>query len=187
MISKVTRWVGVLMFGVVLLGSSTPVKADSGRNEHLFSPLVINAYMPAPALDWDARLTQRGAYLIPATVSPGQGYWRLLWAHWYDPEEAAGKHHIFVDVLDATDQRQVGIPVIFSWDNDSYTAPTEPKPDEPYAVNFPMYAIAPAYSAHPADGAPADAVAGMGLGSLEYPESAIHTSYGLVWQWTVAR
>ncbi|MGC8782353.1 MAG: PQQ-dependent sugar dehydrogenase, partial [Anaerolineae bacterium] len=32
----------------------------------------------------------------------------------------------------------------------------------------------------------ADAVTGMGLGSIELPDWNIHTSYGFVWQWTVA-
>jgi len=181
------RWVGVLFAGMALLWNTPTAIADSGRTEHLFTPLTLNAYTPPPALDWDARLTLRGARIIPADVSPGQGYWRLIRARWYDPEESDGKHHIFVDIRNASNERQVGIPVRFFWSDDSYLTVTEAKPGEPYAANFPMYAIAPAYGAHPDDGWPADSVIGMGLGSLEYPDRTIHTSYGLVWQWTIAR
>ena len=38
----------------------------------------------------------------------------------------------------------------------------------------------------PSDGNPADAVTGMGLGSIELPRWNIHTSYGLTWQWVIA-
>jgi hypothetical protein len=37
----------------------------------------------------------------------------------------------------------------------------------------------------PSDGAPADAVTGLGLGSIEFPGQAMLTSYGFTWQWTI--
>jgi len=139
---------------------------------------------------WDARLTLRGAVLIPAQVQPGQGYWRLVQAQWFDVEDApfAGKHHIFVDALDQAGNRQVGVPIRLA-SSDGKTvygyAGTEAKPGEPYAASFPMSAIAPAYRVEPADGAPADAVTGLGLGNIEFPNLAMLTSYGFTWQWTV--
>jgi|GEM_PF-700414 len=48
-----------------------------------------------------------------------------------------------------------------------------------------MFSLAPAYAARPYDGAPADMVDGMGLGEIDAPDHAHHTSYGLIWQWTV--
>jgi hypothetical protein len=144
-----------------------------------------------PPLEWDPRLTQRGAFLIPAQVQPGQGYWRLVKGAWYAENEppCAGQHHLFVDALDASGQRQPGVPVrVTSLDGGAVyqTLMTEQKPGELYAANFPMYVVAPAYRAVPAEGHAADAVSGLGLGSIEQPLYTIHTSYGFVWQWTVA-
>jgi hypothetical protein len=141
---------------------------------------------------WDPRLTQRGAVLIPAQVKPGQGYWRLVQGRWYDEGEPPfdGKHYIFLEALDQTGKRQVGVRMqLASSDRKEvlgYTA-TEAKAGELYATNFPMYLVAPAYSVEPADGAPADAVVGLGLGSIKVPDLPTLTSYGLTWQWTIAR
>ena len=151
----------------------------------IFTPLTQNHYRPQQPLDWDDRLTLRGAALVPAQVTSGQSYWRLVKAVWYDEEESQAKHHIFVDALDMFGQRQIGVPVLIV-NGGSFTITTEAKPSEPYAANFPMFARAPAYSASPNSGAPADHVTGMGLGDLEHPDWNIHTSYGLTWQWTVA-
>jgi hypothetical protein len=123
---------------------------------------------------------------ITATVTPGQGYWRLIRARWYDEQESAGRHHIFVDVLDEDDVRKVGVPVLVTWPEGSTVVTTEAKPGEEYATNFAMFSIAPAYAARPDDGVPADVVDGMGMGTIEDPYHAVHTSYGLVWRWTVA-
>ncbi len=143
---------------------------------------------PAYTIDWDPRLCQRYAGLVPANVQPGQWYWRLIRARWYDEGEAPfnGQHHIFVDVLDGAGARQVGVTVRFAWAGGYQDVMTEAKPGELYAANFPMYAVAPAYSAQPISGGPADMVTGMGLGNIQHPTWTIHTSYLLVWQWTMA-
>jgi hypothetical protein len=142
--------------------------------------------LPPLAPQWDSRLTERGAYLEPATVSTGEGYWRLVAARWFDHNESQGRHHILIDLLDADGQRQVGIPVRISWRDGESLVFTEEKRDEAFATNYAMYALAPAYGAAPHDGAPADRVEGMGLGNLTEPHLAHHTSYGLTWQWTIA-
>ena len=139
-----------------------------------------------PERIWDPRLDQRGAALVEAAVTPGQGYWRLAEARWLNTTESQGNHHIYVDTLDKDGKRQVAVPIRIGWDGDSATVYTEAKPGEPYAANYPMYNLAPAYSARPDDGAPADRVDGMGLGELLDPYYAHHTSYILIWRWTVA-
>ncbi len=146
---------------------------------------------PLPPVDWDPRLDVRGTVIIPADVQPGQGYWRLVKGVWYGPDEPpfAGQHHIFVDTLNQAGERQPGVPVeIRSVDKTILwqTIITEEKRGDLYAANFPMYNLAPSYWAMPTDGNPADAVSGMGLGSIEHPEYAYHVSYGFVWQWTIA-
>lgn len=136
---------------------------------------------PVPTFIWDERLTQRGAYVLPTGAA--QGAWRLMSARWLDEQASAGRHHIYIEILDAAGNRVTGVPVRITWDGGETTVTTEAKPGEPYAANFAMYALAPAYSAQPAQG---DLVGGMGLGSIEQPAYAIHTSYELIWQWVPA-
>lgn len=173
-------------------------------NQHIFSPVLAKSpddnaptftvYLPyisthaaAPSdRIWDPRLDQRGASFIPAKVTPGQGYWHLIKAIWFNSAESQGRHHIFVDTLDETGARQSGVPVLITWNGDATTIVTQAKPGEDYAADFPMFAIAPSYQAQPADNAAADSVDGMGLGDLDDPTHGIHTSYGLTWQWTIA-
>lgn len=141
---------------------------------------------PLPALDWDPRLTERGASFVAAKVTAGEGYWKLVKAQWFDEQAAGGRHHILVDVLDSAGQRAVNIPITVAWKDDAAKVFSELKPGEAYAANYAMFDIAPSYSTQPSTSAPADRVEGMGLGSLELPKWKIHTSYGLVWQWTIA-
>jgi hypothetical protein len=119
-------------------------------------------------------------------MTPGRGYWKLIRGVWYDVEESGGRHHIFVDVLDEDDRRQRGVPVLIEWPDGTTTITTQAKPGESFAADFAMFSIAPAYSARPDDGAPADRVDGMGMGSIDEPFLAHHTSYGLTWRWTIA-
>ena len=140
---------------------------------------------------WDSRLDQRGTVLIPAQVLPGQGYWRLMKGLWYDKDEMpfAGKHHLFVDARDDAGLRQAGVPIrVTSLDGSQAFATllSEAKPSELYAADFPLFAVAPAYRAAPADGHPADAVSGMGMGSIVEPTLPVPTSYLFVWQWAIA-
>ena len=137
-------------------------------------------------LVWDSRLTERGAYLVPAQVVVGQGYWRLVEARWFNAQESEGRHHIFMDTLDSNEQRQSAVPIEIRWRDGNSVVVTEEKRGEPFAANFAMYALAPAYSARPAADAPADSVEGMGLGEIAEPHLAYHTSYGLIWRWTIA-
>lgn len=156
-------------------GQTLPVPEPAEGPPAVYLPLVA---VPAatPALDWDPRLDLRGAYLIPAQG----GAWRLVRARWLDEAESAGRHHIYIDTLDADGERVTGVAVRIVWAGGEATVTTEAKPGEPYAANFPMFAVAPAYSAQSAGG---DLVGGMGLGSIEQPAYAIHTSYELIWQY----
>lgn len=136
--------------------------------------------------DWDPRLDERGAVFLPANVTPGSGYWCLIHAVWYNSAESQGRRNIFVDLLDSAGARQVDLPVLISWPDGEFTIVTQAKPGEEYAADFPMQSLAPAYWAQPNTGDPADAIDGMGLGEIDDPFHAHHTSYGLVWQWAIA-
>lgn len=136
---------------------------------------------PQIPLVWDERLTQRGASVVTILPPSGSLYWRLVAAKWYNERESAGKHHIFMDLLDEGGKRLVGGQIKITWNGGETVVPCEAKPGEPYGANYPMHNLAPAFNARPI-GDVADAVLGMGLGSIEDPYHATHTSYGLVWQ-----
>ncbi len=176
--------------GVVPTDTATPFSTPSATVTASATPTPTALPTPTDRI-WDSRLDQRGTVLIPAQVAPGQGYWRLVKGEWYDKDEMpfAGKHHLFVDARDDVGLRQAGVPIrVTSVDGSQTfaTLVTETKPSEPYAADFPLFAVAPAYRAAPADGHPADAVSGMGLGSIVEPTLPVPTSYLFVWQWAIA-
>jgi hypothetical protein len=185
---------GQIDLGGVALGQG----GDETPTFGLFLPLIQGepgtTTTPAPTTtpvancerSWDPRLDQRGAIFLPATVTPGEGYWCLVRAVWYDSQESEGRRNVFVDILNEAALRQPGVPVRITWPDGEHTIITQAKPGEPYAADFPMQSLAPAYRAQVNDGAPSDAIDGMGLGEIDDPSHAHHTSYGLVWQWTIA-
>ena len=177
-------WASQHLFVRLAAGQANP--SDPLYNTYL--PLIQSQAAPLAAPDriWDPRLDQRGAVLVPAQVAPGAGYWRLIKAVWFNSVESAGRHHILVDTLTMSGARQTDVPVLIRWAEGTTTVTTQAKTGEEFAADFPMFSIAPAYVAHPADGAPADQVEGMGMGEIDDPLRAHHTSYGLTWQWTTA-
>ncbi|MBN1137342.1 MAG: hypothetical protein JXM73_12205 [Anaerolineae bacterium] len=136
-----------------------------------------------PPLVWDPRLTALGVRLEPAAVPPGVGYWRLVEARWSDEYESAGKHTIYIEVLDPRGGRVVGQPVIFEWPSGSLTLPVENRPPPDWGVNFPMFAALGSYSARVGVEL-SDRVVGMGMGTVEKPDFTIHTCFYLIFRWT---
>ncbi|MEZ4867460.1 MAG: hypothetical protein R3C14_39405 [Caldilineaceae bacterium] len=149
-------------------------------------PVATSTETEPQTIDWDPRLDLRGAILSPAQVTPGTAYWRLVEGRWFNVAEAEGRHHILVDTLDSDGQRQTGVALEITWSDGTAQIVTEAKPNETYAANFPMYSIAPAYAIQPVSEAPADRVEGLGLGEIDEPTLGYHTSYGFVWQWSIA-
>jgi len=137
-------------------------------------------------LDWDSRLDQIGVIFKPATPTPGAPYWRLIYARWYNEEEARGNVNIWFDPLDEEGQRAVGTAMRVV-DGGSYDVIAEPKPGEEWAGSFRMQGYLGSYDAWIAEGdLPSDAVLEMGLGVPEHPGWLIHTSFGLKWQRAIA-
>jgi hypothetical protein len=135
---------------------------------------------------FDPRLDARGATLTEYTpgspLGPGEEYYKLVIARWYDVHEAQGKHHILVDVWDRDGRRASGVPVHLINGGDAVLY-TEPKYGEPAAVGLPMYSAGHPYSVRVGDAS--DIVGGLGLGTIEQPDVAHHTSYFLVFQATL--
>ena len=177
----------------------------------VYLPFVSKA-QPTP-ITWDPRLDLRGATLIPASVTPGHGYWKIVAGVWFDVHDVhpmgVGDHDIAFDVLNAAGIRQVGQTIKITWTTDGACSTAnvalsgpellgpaattcidrvyaQAKRGEPYAGSYPMYHIAPTYSIEVEDGYPSDVVADLGLGSIAAPNTKEHTSYGFVWRWTIA-
>lgn len=134
-----------------------------------------------PARNWDPRLDALNVRVDEAHVEPGQPYFRLVEAIWQDEQEAGGRHHIFVEVLDENGNRMVDHPVTVFWGDDSFTGNTEDKNPPDYAFNYMMYAAGNAYNVK-IEGLPSDVLVGAGMGDIENPLWGIHTSYLLTYQ-----
>jgi len=184
----VVLWLG--LYHIFLAQADAPPPPTEPFPYAAYLPLIQTKHdTPPPTLptiEWDPQLTARGAVLIEANVTAGEGYWKLVKGEWLDENEAGGRHHILIDLLDSAKQRVVNVPITIAWKDDAVKIVSELKPGEAYAANYAMFDVAPSYAAQPATDAPADRVEGMGLGSIELPTWKIHTSYGLIWQWTIA-
>lgn len=135
-----------------------------------------------PPLWWDPRLNALGVRVEPAAVAHGQPYWRLVEARWTNEQESAGKHSIYVEVIDLYGKRVVGQPVVVQWAGGNQTLPVEDRPPPDWGVNFPMYNTLGSYAVS-VGGAPSDRVVGLGLGTAEAPAFTIHTSFYLTFRW----
>jgi hypothetical protein len=129
----------------------------------------------------DARLSQLRVRVEPASVSPGQPYWRLVEVRWTDERESAGKHSIYVEVWDSQGSRRLGQPVIVQWAGGTISLPVEDVPAPDWGVNFPMYNTLGSYAVH-VGGAPSDRVVGLGLGTPETPDFTVHTCFYLTFR-----
>ena len=124
---------------------------------------------PLTPLVWNTRLDALNVQFIPATVEPGQAYWRLVESEFWDEKENQGKHHIYVNVLDENGARIIGQNVIVKWPDEHLVIVTEAKPAPEYSANFPLdvnhyppWGTLGAFTVW-VDGLPSDQVAGMGL------------------------
>jgi len=164
----------------------TPVPVIVQQAAPPAEPEAQAASVPAlPPRAWDGRLSQLGVNVVDAAVSSGQPFWRLIEAKWENEQEAGGKHHIFIEVLDENGNRIVGAPVTIFWSGGSASGQTEDKNPPDYAYNYPMYMAGNSYNAK-IEGLPSDVIQGMGLGTPEKPQWTIHTNVKLIFQRTIA-
>lgn len=129
----------------------------------------------------DGRLALLGVRVEPASVSQGQPYWRLVDAYWTDESESAGRHSIYIEVLDAAGNRALGQQVIVEWTDGSATLVAKDVPPPEYSVNFPMYSVLGSYAVRVL-GYPSDRICGLGLGTIEAPNFTIHTCFYLTFR-----
>jgi len=142
---------------------------------------ALAAANPAPAIGWDGRLNSIGVRIDGVPVAAGQAYFRVVDVRWENEQEAQGKHHIYVDVLDEKGARLVGQGVDVLWAGGQETLHIEDKPAPEYGGNFPMYAVLGTYQVR-VQGLPSETLAGLGMGTPELPAWKIHTSFYVKFQ-----
>jgi len=141
---------------------------------------------PAPtALPWDwwdhrVDLLEPPVRLAEAQVAPGERYWRLVRLEWWKPGEG-GNTMIYVSTLDEQG-RAVWRQEVVVEHGDAERLYTDPKPGEPYGVDYPMGNTLNSYQVFVGGALPSDRVTGLGLG--EYLGGLDHTTFVLVFQLT---
>lgn len=120
-----------------------------------------------------------GATYTPATVMPGDEYWRLVQAD--GPMDIGGNHHAYIDVWNRDAERIVGVPVQLFLADGTETFVSEPKPGEPAALSIPLYAGGHAYGVRVLDGRASDEIFGLGLG-----DRVPHHSFRLIFRLAIA-
>lgn len=142
---------------------------------------------PQPSLPqriWDERLTQRGVTIETPSLAPGQLFWRIVKARWYDEAESQGRHHIYVEALEA-DGKPTEMDFTVTWPGNAAHGETNGRSGFD-AGNFPMSPSRNEFSVSikPGMGIPVEVLKGIGMGA-ETPSgfnAGIHTSTGVVFQ-----
>ena len=163
--------------------TATPAPTPQARRRSpTATPLpTATACPPPPVRTLDGRLTLLGVQVAPASVPPGQPYWRLVDAQWKDGEQSEGRHSIYVEVLDAAGNRALGQRVVVEWAGGSARLVVKDVPPPEFSVNFPMYNTLGSYSVRVYD-LPSDRVTGLGLGTIEAPDFTVHTCFYLTFR-----
>ncbi len=159
-----------------------PTRRLSGASIKATSPPPASVPRPTlPPRSLDPRLAPLGIRVEPAGVGVGQPYWRLVEARWANEQQSAGKHSIYVEVLNRQGQRAVGQPVIVHWVDGDVVLPVENRPAPDWGVNFAMYNCLGSYDVS-VGGAPSDRIVGLGMGTADSPRYTIHTSFYLTFR-----
>ncbi|MGD9148255.1 MAG: hypothetical protein PVI80_22010, partial [Anaerolineae bacterium] len=160
--------------------TATPTRRPQRRSPTA-TPVPPTPRPTLPPRSLDPRLAQLGVRVEPAFVRPGQLHWRLVEARWTNERESAGKHSIYVNVLDLHGNLALGQPVIILWAGGREVLTADTVPGSDWGVNFPMYNTLGSYSVD-IDGAPSDRIVGLGLGTADMPDFTVHTGFYLTFR-----
>lgn len=140
-----------------------------------------------PPRDIDPRLIQRGVTIETPPLQPGQTYWRIKSARWYNEQEAQGRHHIYVEAHGPMGDRQAAVPFLVTWPGGSATDATKTGSGFE-AGNFPMSPSRNEFSIRINGLVPSETLKGIGMGA-DTPDgfnAGIHTSTGVLFEWATA-
>jgi len=158
----------------------SPLHAPASPTPNPPPPPTVSIASPARPEQWDERLNSLGVNFDPAIVPVGGEFWRLVEATWLDERQSTGRHHIFVDVVDAQQKRiqdrEVRIRVSSVGANAACTPAIDQNIQRPFGADCPMFSSGFAYTVV-VDGLPSDRVEGLGLGTIEDRFAPIPTSF----------
>lgn len=162
---------------------TSPVNGKDDMTETLYIPTVSPGTVAAPALppvDWDPRLTARGVKVVASSIDPGEKYWRVVRARWYNEQESQGRHHIYVEALDESGEPLADVPFKVAWPSGVASGQTNGRSGFD-AGNFPMSKSLNEFSVAVGGGEyPFEILTGIGMGANG--NSGIHTSTGVTFQ-----
>lgn len=121
-----------------IVTSPTPIPVTlvpTAANPTATFPAAAVAVSSEPIVNLDANLRQLGVTVSPATVLPGQSYWRVKEVTVeFEPDPPA----IQVDVLDKEGQRLTGQQVSFVWGSNSQQVGVDSAGYSAYGIDFTM-------------------------------------------------
>lgn len=169
----------------------TPLPSDTAAPQPTRRPAATAAPSATPvpplptALPWDwwdhrVDLLEPPVRLVEAPAAPGERYWRLVRLEWWKPGEG-GNTMIYVSTLDEQGRPAWRQEVIVEHGVQERLY-TDPKPGEPYGVNYPMANTLNSYQVFVGGALPSERVTGLGLG--EWRGGMDHTTFVLVFQLT---
>jgi len=133
---------------------------------------------PQPSLPprgWDERLTQRGVTVETPPIAPGQQFWRVVKARWYNEDEAGGRHHIYIETYNPNGNPMADVPFRVTWPSGETRGRTNLREGFD-AANYPMSKSLNEFSVmiRPDIDVPSETLKGIGMGADG--NSGIHTS-----------
>lgn len=134
----------------------------------------------------DPRLIARGVTIETPPIAPGQSFWYIVKAQWYNEQESQGRHHIYIEAQDPDGRPQADVPFLAKGQGSQTPGSTNGKTGFD-AANVPMWASEGknGYSVWINGSVPSETLKGVGMGA-DTPEgfnAGIHTSTGVVFQW----
>lgn len=78
-----------------------------------------------PPREIDPRLVARGLKIESPKVYPGERYWRLVKARWFDQQEAGGRHNVFVEAEDTDGALLSDMQFLVTWPDGEHTYKTK--------------------------------------------------------------
>ncbi|RLT37623.1 MAG: carboxypeptidase regulatory-like domain-containing protein [Chloroflexi bacterium] len=79
-----------------------------------------------------------GVTVEPVTVAPGTRYWRITRVHHLGRDENGGRHHIYIDAVQADGSRAFNSQAHVTWEGGEHVATVDKPPNEP-GTNFPLF------------------------------------------------
>ena len=184
--SRVMAWEGAAWYKDMngdtrpVVGKIKRLVAALNSNDPLEGPIQRPVFLPLPKrtqslessfatptpqaavmeeVEWDRRLDELDVRMIRTDGAT----WRLVRAQYLDVTESAGKHHVYIDLLDEHGQRVAGPKVRLEWP-DGFVEVEAQQPASPidYPANFPLYGPIGAYSVR-VDQGTSDIVVGLGM------------------------